>query len=108
MLPVTILFAGKPALQEGPEENIKRKIYESRRMDVAVEPHRDTFPYRAVFILAMCLTVNGYTLMNLFPYVGMMVQHLMGLPTTNESGEYKRFDEPPLRGRLKHSYLELA
>lgn len=45
------------------------------------------FPIGPVFILALCLTVNSYTLVNLFPYVGMMVKHLLGLATTNEAGE---------------------
>lgn len=44
------------------------------------------FPHRSVIILALVLTTNSYTLANLFPYVGMMVKHLMDLPTTNESG----------------------
>eukprot|EP00752_Nemacystus_decipiens_P005353 g4854.t1 len=46
------------------------------------------FPRRSVIILALALTTNAYTLVNLFPYVGMMVKHLMNLPTTNESGYY--------------------
>lgn len=45
------------------------------------------FPYGAVIILALTLTINAYTLTNLFPYVGVMVKHLLGLTTTNESGE---------------------
>ncbi|CAM9388119.1 unnamed protein product [Ectocarpus sp. 12 AP-2014] len=46
------------------------------------------FPYRSVVILALVLTTNGYTLTNLFPYVGTMTKHLLGLSTTNESGEF--------------------
>ncbi|CAM9676943.1 unnamed protein product [Ectocarpus sp. 6 AP-2014] len=46
------------------------------------------FPYRPVVILALVLTTNGYTLSNLFPYVGTMTMHLLGLSTTNESGEF--------------------
>lgn len=47
------------------------------------------FPYCPVFVLALCLVVNAYTLVNLFPYVGMMVKDILGLSTTNESGEKK-------------------
>lgn len=46
------------------------------------------FPYRSVVVLALVLTTNGYTLSNLFPYVGTMTKHLLGLSTTNESGEF--------------------
>eukprot|EP00752_Nemacystus_decipiens_P004106 g3756.t1 len=46
------------------------------------------FPFRSVFILAMCMTLNSYTLVNLFPYVGMMVKGLLGLTSTNEVGFY--------------------
>lgn len=49
------------------------------------------FPYRIVVILALVLSINSYTLANLFPYVGMMVKHLLGLATTNESGEGTRW-----------------
>lgn len=45
------------------------------------------FPRRSVIILASILTINSYTLANLFPYVGMMVKYIMGLSTINESGE---------------------
>ena len=48
------------------------------------------FPYGPVLILALCLTVNAYTLVNLFPYVGLMVKDLLGLSTINESGEQKK------------------
>lgn len=44
------------------------------------------FPHGPVIILALALTTNAYTLVNLFPYVGMMVKRLMELPTTNEAG----------------------
>lgn len=50
---------------------------------VADEP----FPLREVVILAICMSLNGYALSNLFPYVGMMVKGLLGLETTNEVGE---------------------
>lgn len=53
----------------------------------AAEPDTPEFPYRAVIILVLCLTVHRYTFVNVFPYVGMMVKRLMGLSSTNESGE---------------------
>ena len=46
-----------------------------------------TFPARDVTILSLCLTLNIYTLVNLFPYVGVMVNDLLELETTNELGE---------------------
>lgn len=45
------------------------------------------FPLGPVAILAICMSLNGYALSNLFPYVGMMVKGLLGLETTNEVGE---------------------
>lgn len=45
------------------------------------------FPFGAVLILAICMTLNAYTLVNLFPYVGLMVKGLLRLSTTNEIGE---------------------
>lgn len=45
------------------------------------------FPYGAIIILVLAVSINSYTLTNLFPYVGMMVKHLLGLATINESGE---------------------
>ena len=45
------------------------------------------FPWRPVIILAMCMTVNSYTLANLYPYVGVMAKHLLELPTMKEAGE---------------------
>ena len=53
----------------------------------AREPGMGEFPTRAVAILSVCLTLNSYTLVSLFPYVGLMVQDLLGLETTNDSGE---------------------
>ena len=47
------------------------------------------FPWRPVIILEMCMTVNSYTLANLYPYVGVMAKHLLGLPTMNDAGELK-------------------
>lgn len=40
-----------------------------------------------LLIISLSLAVNNYTLANLFPYVGVMVKHLMGLSSTNESGQ---------------------
>lgn len=45
------------------------------------------FPARTVWILSLCMTLNTYTLVNLFPYVGVMVKDLLELKTTNEIGE---------------------
>lgn len=52
---------------------------------------KQEFPTREVIILALCVTVNSYTLVNLFPYVGIMVKELMGLESTNEAGKVKHF-----------------
>ena len=48
----------------------------------------EKFPARAVLILSMCITLNSYTLVSLFPYVGVMVKQLLELETTNELGEF--------------------
>ena len=45
------------------------------------------FPTLTVVILSLCMTLNIYTLVNLFPYVGVMVKKLLALETTNELGE---------------------
>lgn len=45
------------------------------------------FPTRAVVILALAMTINSYTMVSLFPYVGMMVKELLNLESTNEVGE---------------------
>lgn len=45
------------------------------------------FPTLTVAILSLCMTLNIYTLVNLFPYVGLMVKQLLALETTNEVGE---------------------
>lgn len=49
------------------------------------------FPVQTVTILVLCLTLNNYTLVSLFPYIGVMVMHLLGLETTNEAGETYRY-----------------
>ena len=46
------------------------------------------FPVLSVTILSLCMTLNGYVVVSLFPYVGLMVKELLGLETTNESGEW--------------------
>ena len=48
----------------------------------------DKLPVRSVVILCLCMTLNSYTLVNLFPYVGLMVKGLLGLETINEVGEW--------------------
>lgn len=48
------------------------------------------FPARIVVILSLCATLNSYTLVNLFPYAGLMVKELLALETTNELGELVR------------------
>lgn len=53
---------------------------------LACKPGPGDFPTLAVVILVLCMTINGYALSNLFPYVGMMVKDLLGLETTNEAG----------------------
>ena len=45
------------------------------------------FPTLTVVILSLCMTLNVYTLVNPFPYVGVMVKKLLALETTNELGE---------------------
>ncbi len=48
------------------------------------------FPTLSVVILSLCMGMQAYTYVNLFPYAGMMVKELLGLGTTNESGEVLR------------------
>lgn len=45
------------------------------------------FPGGIVMILSLCMTLNIYTLVNLLPYVGVMIKELLELETTNELGE---------------------
>lgn len=47
----------------------------------------DGFPCLEVMILVLCVTVYMYTVVNLIPYVGIMVMQLMGLESINEAGE---------------------
>lgn len=47
----------------------------------------DKFPLRSVVILCLCMTLNSYTLVSLFPYVGLMAKGLLGLEKINEVGE---------------------
>ena len=51
------------------------------------DPDPAKFPARTVIILALCITLNTYTLVSPLPYVGVMAQELLGLETTNEMGE---------------------
>ena len=44
------------------------------------------FPRREVITLALCSTTLNYTLVNLFPYVGIMVKDMMALDSINEAG----------------------
>ena len=55
------------------------------------------FPTLAVAILCLGMTVTSYTLVSLFPYVGMMVKELLSLETTNEAGECNRSNRVCLR-----------
>lgn len=50
-------------------------------------PHHHGFPYREVIILVLCVSVHAYTLVNVFPYVGVMVMQLMDLKSINDAGE---------------------
>ena len=52
---------------------------------VEAEPAKK-FPTLAVVILSLGMVIHSYTLVSLFPYVGMMVKDLLGLETTNEAG----------------------
>lgn len=50
-------------------------------------PLHHGFPYREVIILVLCVSVHAYTLVNVFPYVGVMVMQLMELKSINDAGE---------------------
>ena len=56
---------------------------------VEAEPAKK-FPTLAVVILSLGMIIHSYTLVSLFPYVGMMVKDLLSLETTNEAGECNR------------------
>ena len=45
------------------------------------------FPVREVITLTICVTTTYYTLVNLFPYVGVMVKDIMELDSINEAGK---------------------
>lgn len=49
------------------------------------------FPAGIVMILSLGMTLNMYTIVNLFPYVGIMIKELLKLETTNELGEWLLF-----------------
>lgn len=55
----------------------------------ARDPDPAKFPARTVIILALCITLNTYTLVSPLPYVGVMAQELLGLETANEMGEMR-------------------
>lgn len=57
----------------------------SAQPEVARAPSR--FPYFAVATLSLIMALNSYTLANLFPYVGVMVQGMLQHESTNEVGE---------------------
>ena len=57
------------------------------KQNVPIEGNHAEFPRREVFILLLCVSVNAYTRVNLFPYVGIMVMQLMRLQSINEAGE---------------------
>lgn len=48
---------------------------------------RKKMPLIQIGVLAAALAVNAYTIANLFPYLGIMIQLLLGLGSTNSSGE---------------------
>lgn len=58
------------------------KMFVAREADLGTD-----FPTRTVWILSLCMTLNLYSLVSLFPYVGVMVEDLLELETTNEIGE---------------------
>ena len=64
------------------------------------------FPFRSVLILAFCMTVNTYTLVSLFPYVGIMVKGLLGLDTENEVGEWYQREQTDTRERERERERE--
>lgn len=60
-------------------------------MTTVREGKRSAFPVQTVTILVLCMTLNNYSLVSLFPYIGVMVMDLLGLETTNEAGEILRY-----------------
>eukprot|EP00752_Nemacystus_decipiens_P005837 g5273.t1 len=67
-----------------------------------VEP----FPTGIVVILTLTATVYTYTLASLFPYVGLMVSHLLELKTTNEAGYYAGYVASSFTfGRILSGYV---
>lgn len=52
------------------------------------EREPEKYPAREVAIVCLAMTVNCYNLVSLLPYVGFMVQGILGLATTNEVGAY--------------------
>ena len=68
-------------LTKSEAQDTTRSMTTTRELDVR------KFPTLTVVILSLCMTLNIYTLVNLFPYVGVMVKKLLALETTNELGE---------------------
>ncbi|CAN0415628.1 unnamed protein product, partial [Ascophyllum nodosum] len=63
------------------------------------------FPRREVITLALCSTTLNYTLVNLFPYVGIMVKDMMALDSINEAGFYAGYVASAFTfGRLVSGY----
>lgn len=58
-------------------------------LKVGDSPDQAKFPARTVIILALCITLNTYTLVSPLPYVGVMAQELLELETANEMGEMR-------------------
>ncbi|CAM9674846.1 unnamed protein product, partial [Ectocarpus sp. 6 AP-2014] len=76
--------------QHGQEQQSKPGDVLRQEISPPTPPMADTspFPLAHVLILAICMTLNMYALVNLFPYVGTLVKTLLKLETTNEVGFY--------------------
>ncbi|CAM9138178.1 unnamed protein product, partial [Hapterophycus canaliculatus] len=74
----------------------------------AVRPTgKSPFPLGSVLLLALCMTLNMYTMVNLFPYVGMMVKELLMMePTNGVAGFYSGYVASSFTfGRLLSGYI---
>ncbi|CAM9177422.1 unnamed protein product [Scytosiphon promiscuus] len=64
------------------------------------------FPLGVVLLLALCMTLNMYSMVNLFPYVGMMVKDLLRMEPTNGVGFYSGYVASSFTfGRLLSGYV---
>ena len=45
------------------------------------------FPRREIITLALCVVTHLYTLVSLFPYVGIMAKDMLALDSINEAGD---------------------